>query len=145
MGEKVGNHFKPDVKQFCLCHVQAVPKKIKENVISTMNPEEIPFKAKHNNMIIETAAQFFHAIHLTSQNYQYISCKMRKEASLLREIKIDPTVKSLEDVFMQGNSDVVKAVKTLAGYAEDTGPYKTPSLARKLGHCLKRCSKILQI
>ena len=40
--------------------------------------------------------------------------------------------------------DVVKAVKTVAGYDETSGCYKTPSLALKLGHCLKRCASILK-
>ena len=124
----------------------SVPRKLKEKVFATMTSGEISFIARHDPMIIELGCQFLNAIDLTSQNYQYVSCKMREAARFLQEMrKLDSSVQSLEDCINPKKfGDITHAVKTLAGYNEDTGRYKTPSLALKLGHCMKRCAKILK-
>lgn len=59
--------------------------------------------------------------------------------------KLDSSVRSSEDCINPDKfRDITQAVKNLAGHNEDTGRYITPSLALKLGHCLKRCAKILK-
>lgn len=39
---------------------------------------------------------------------------------------------------------MIEAVKVVAGFHEETGTYKTPSLALKLGHSLKKLANILE-
>ena len=39
--------------------------------------------------------------------------------------------------------DVVQAVKSVAGYSE--GFYKTPSVALKIGHMLKKCTRLIKM
>ena len=124
----------------------SVPRKLKEKVFATMTSGEISFIARHDPMIIKLGCQFLNQVELTSQNYQYVSCKMREAARLLQEMrKLDSSVRSLEDCINPNKfRDITQAVKNLAGHDEDTGRYVTPSLALKLGHCLKRCAKILK-
>ncbi|XP_041858770.1 uncharacterized protein LOC121650996 [Melanotaenia boesemani] len=51
----------------------------------------------------------------------------------------------MEDFYIPSNfSSVIEAVKDVAGFNEDTNIYKTPSLALKLGHSLKKIADILE-
>jgi hypothetical protein len=40
--------------------------------------------------------------------------------------------------------NVAQAVRSVTGYCEETGQYKTPRSALKLGHLLKKCAKIVK-
>ncbi|PIK42020.1 hypothetical protein BSL78_21142 [Apostichopus japonicus] len=76
----------------------------------------------------------------------YISQKMRELARLLLKIKeTKPDVKSLYDCISPKQFDtVLEAVRNLAGLHPQTGKYKTPSLALKLGHSLQTCALIVK-
>ena len=122
------------------------PSKLREKVFATMGCDTISMTAKNDSLIVELGAHFLTRVDLTSQNYQYVSQKMREAARLLHACRdMNASINTLEDCIQPTLfKDVVKAVKTVAGYDETSGRYKTPSLALKLGHCLKRCASILK-
>ncbi|XP_071495960.1 uncharacterized protein [Diadema antillarum] len=63
---------------------------------------------------------------------------------LLQMRSIRPGINCLsETIDPQVFDDVVRAVNNIAGLDESSGKYKTPSLALKVGHSLKKCARIL--
>ena len=113
------------------CHVllpmsTQATSKLKEKVISTMSPDEITLSAKNDDMIIELGTYFYSTIELTSHNYSYVSAKMREAARLLLVArKINPEIVQMQDCIQPRLfRDVVRAVKTVAGCDDETGPTK---------------------
>ena len=125
---------------------EAATKKLKEKVMALMAPSEVSFIAQRDWLIVQLGIQYMTAVELKSENYTYVSCKMREAARLLIEMKKrDPTVQKLEDCIHPTKfRTLVLAVKKLGGFQEDTGRYETPSLPLKLGHILKKSAKILK-
>ena len=76
---------------------------------------------------------------------QSIRQKMREIGRLIQQAWKAGTLKKVEDFYVPSNFNfVVEAVKEVAGFNEDRNSYKTPSLALKLGHSLKKIAEILQ-
>jgi len=79
------------------------------------------------------------------QNY-HISNKLRELARLLNEVRqICDNVHSFKDCIDCTKFEfVVQACTNLCGWDEETGTITTPSIGIKLGHSLKKISKILK-
>ena len=54
-------------------------------------------------------------------------------------------IKSNYDVTKSKNwNNLIKSVKTVSGYDEETHSYSSPSLVLKIGHSLQKCAKYLR-
>lgn len=61
------------------------------------------------------------------------------------EGKKNVKLKTLSDFFVPANfPHVIEAVKIVAGLNEETQTYKTPSLALKLGHNIKKIADVIE-
>ena len=76
----------------------------------------------------------------------HISNKLRELARLVLETrKCCDSVSTFTDCLLSKNFDfVVEAVTELSGWDEDEGTLARPSIGIKLGHSLRKCSKILK-
>lgn len=76
----------------------------------------------------------------------HISQKVRELARLLEAVrKEDSDITDLRSVISPGKFPVVvSAVKKLCGYESQRNTFANPSLAKKLGHSLKKCCHILR-
>ncbi|KAK0151593.1 hypothetical protein N1851_007106 [Merluccius polli] len=70
---------------------------------------------------------------------------MREMGRLVLLAKTLGKLKTIHDLFLPANfCHVVKAVKMVCGWSEDTSSFKIPSLALKLGHSLTKISDIAE-
>lgn len=77
--------------------------------------------------------------------HDYIRQKMRETGRLVLQGQKNGKLKMVSDFFVPGNfPHVIAAVKNVAGLNEETNTYKTPSLALKLGHNLKKIADVLE-
>jgi len=64
---------------------------------------------------------------------------------LIKVCTIDHDIQNLSECIDVGNFEVVcDAVKTLSGHDSETGTYKVPSLALRLGQSLTKCAQNLR-
>lgn len=78
---------------------------------------------------------------LTSRGEPYGGTCSDVLQGLVLQGNINGKLKMLSDFFVPANfAHVIKAVRNVAGLNEDTNTFKTPSLALKLGHNLKKVS-----
>jgi hypothetical protein len=76
--------------------------------------------------------------------HQHISCKMRELARFVSDVRTtDASLAWLADCMcLQKFEVVLKTVRALCGYSDDSKKYKNPSLALKLDHSIKKCCTI---
>ncbi|KAE8277669.1 hypothetical protein D5F01_LYC24330 [Larimichthys crocea] len=70
---------------------------------------------------------------------------MREIGRLVQQSRTGGKLKKIKDFYVPSNFNfVIEAVKSVAGFDEEKNTYKTPSLALKLGHSLKKIADILE-
>ncbi|KAK1876844.1 Elongator complex protein 4 [Dissostichus eleginoides] len=70
---------------------------------------------------------------------------MREIGRSIRQSRKNGRLRRVEDFFVPSNFNfVVEAVNDVAGFDQEKNTYKTPSLALKLGHSLKKIADILE-
>ena len=75
--------------------------------------------------------------------WQYIRDHLRRMGCLLLKMHKSVAVKCLTDVLVPEHfGSIVKSVRSICGFNEETHMYTTPSLALKIGHSLKECVHI---
>ena len=73
---------------------------------------------------------------------QNIRNRLRELGRLLFMLRKKSDGVNLRDFLALGMfSEVVAGVREVSGFSEETNKYETPSLALKLGHCLKGCAE----
>lgn len=120
-----------------------VPVRLGDEVFSRMTHDDVSLAVRHDDLIIKLGG---HLLSKFSDNhYNYVGQKLREMGRLLLQMRsIRPSINCLsETIDPKVFDDVVRAVKKIAGMDESSGKYKTPSLALKVGHSLKKCSRIL--
>ena len=117
---------------------------LKEKVFSMMYRDEFSILSRNDHTITKYGEKLYQKHGHNTHMHHHISCKMRELARLVITVrKIDPSVTWLADCLIPAKFDtVVRAVRELCGFVEGTNKYKTPSLALKLGHSLKKCCAI---
>ena len=74
------------------------PSKRGEKIFATMGYDTISMTARNDSLIVELGAHFLTKVDLTSQNYQYVSQKMREAARLLHACRdMNASKNTLED------------------------------------------------
>lgn len=113
--------------------------------LSEMLQDEISLAIKEDQCLLEFGYRLFTKSERQHSHYPYIRQKLRELARLVLEAKEISPVKSLKELIKpEMYSCVVKAAKRLAGLNEETGKYKRPSLARKVGHSLHSVALFLK-
>ncbi|XP_034545080.1 uncharacterized protein LOC117816825 isoform X2 [Notolabrus celidotus] len=132
-----------------LCaYAQPVPDNINARfwkMVLDMREDEITNVVRKEKSILKFGEHLFNKHGHDVTKHEYIRQKMRETGRLVLQGKKDGTLKTMTDFFVPANFPlVIEAVKNVAGLNEETNTYKTPSLALKLGHNIKKIAKILE-
>ncbi|XP_052248169.1 uncharacterized protein LOC127856165 isoform X11 [Dreissena polymorpha] len=117
---------------------------LKENVFGKMVKDEVTLAARNDTIILKVGEKLYqkhgHLPHL----YSHISQKMRELGRFLICSKTqDLSICCLNDILRPEKFPLaVQSTKALCEFNEVTNSYKNPSLALKIGHLLKKCSKV---
>ncbi|KAF7645898.1 hypothetical protein LDENG_00196890 [Lucifuga dentata] len=110
-----------------------------------MNNDEISTVVRNECDILHLGESLYNSRKPYERRNHYIRQKMREMARLLIEARAITPLKSMEDLVMPTNfPHVIKAVRSVAGYSEESNTYEIPSLALKLGHSLAKVAGIVQ-
>jgi len=114
-------------------------------LLSSMKDDNVRFLAKRDGLIMDYAKKMVHVKGMKKK--LYIRDKVREITRFLIQMR---TQEGMESVWLkdcicpQYFSTCLSAVKQLAGFDKDTAQYRTPSLALKVGHTLKKMAKLLK-
>ncbi|XP_076011575.1 uncharacterized protein LOC143004514 [Genypterus blacodes] len=110
-----------------------------------MHQDEVTNIIKEERSILRLGEHLYAKHGHDKTKHEYIRQKMREIGRLIRQSRKAGRLKRIEDFYVPSNFNfVVEAVKNVAGFDEDKNMYKTPSLALKLGHTLKKIANILE-
>ncbi|XP_048860839.1 uncharacterized protein LOC125727900 isoform X3 [Brienomyrus brachyistius] len=116
-----------------------------KDVLCNMAYNEISAIVRSDRCILQLGQHFFNKIGSDKGKHDYIRQKLREIGRLLQEARKCTPLRNMEDFVIPSNfPHVVKAVKVVAGYNEETHSYQIPSLAMKLGHSLKKIASIVE-
>lgn len=114
-------------------------------LISSMKDDDVRFIAKSDSLIIEYATKLVHNYGMHKKHY--VRDKMREMARFVMQLRKIPDLESfkLTDIIAPENfKHCLTATRELTGFDASSGTFKTPSLALKIGHALKKVAKILK-
>ncbi|XP_028298057.1 uncharacterized protein LOC114460324 isoform X2 [Gouania willdenowi] len=138
---------KSRIQSLC-AFAQPVPEGVGRKVwelVNAMHQDEVAVIIKEEKSILRLGEHLFAKHGHDKTKHEYIRQKMREIGRLLRHSRKSGKLKKIEDFYLPSNFNyVVQAVKDVAGFDEDKNIYKTPSLALKLGHSLKKIADILE-
>ena len=114
--------------------------------MNIMRDDDITLTVKSDLRILDLGKRLYKKHGHENHKIQYISQKLRELARLLLNCKsLTTDIKSNDDVTKSKNwNHLIKSVKTVSGYDEETHSYSSPSLALKIGHSLQKCEKYLR-
>ena len=125
---------------------QPVPKGINDKVwglVNGMNQDNITEIIRQEKYILKLGEHFYNKKGSDKSQHQYIRQKMREMGRLVLLAKTLGKLKTIQDFFLPANfCHVMKAVKMVCGWSEDTSSFKIPSLSLKLGHSLTKIADI---
>lgn len=118
-----------------------------QSVLASLNADEVSRIVKSDALILKVGEKQFGRHGHDNEQYSMIRNNLRELGRLLKQLrqtsgKINATLESFLDPAQF--KTVVNAAKAVAGFSEKENSFKTPSLALKLGHSLKKCCKILE-
>lgn len=113
-------------------------------ILKNMRQDEIAAVVRNDFLILQLSQALYNKHGSDPTKFEYIRQKAREMGRLLLTLKKTKSIFSFEDATKPKNFyKVIEAVKTLAGYDEEKNCYRTPSLALKLGHSLKKIGDII--
>ncbi|CAK6976189.1 uncharacterized protein LOC117812108 isoform X2, partial [Scomber scombrus] len=105
--------------------------------LNNMNQDKIAIAVKKDRFILEYGYRLFKKNERVISQHQYVRQKLRELGRLMLAAKKVAPVNTIKELIKPENySHVVTAARCLAGFNDETGKYKCPSLARKVGHSL---------
>ncbi|XP_067277870.1 uncharacterized protein [Pseudorasbora parva] len=114
-------------------------------IAGEMVNDEVSNVVRNDRYILLLGQQMYNRLKSYSGRNNYIRQKMREVARLLITARKLTTIRKMEDFIKPGNfPHVIKAVRVVAGFSEETNTYKTPSLALKLGHSLVKIANFVE-
>lgn len=143
-GKKPG---KTRVQALCM-YSEPVPENVNSRfwkMVLEMHEDDITKIVRKENIILKLGQHLFSKHGHDVTKHEYIRQKLRETGRLLLQAKKNGKLKELSDFFVPSNfSYVIEAVHNVAGLNEETNTFKTPSLALKLGHNLKKMANIIE-
>lgn len=138
---------KTRVQTLC-AYAQPVPDSVSKELwklVLAMNEDDVTHTVRSERLILKFGEHLLNKHGNDATKYEYIRQKMRETGRLLLQGKKSSKFKDMTDFFVPAKfPSVIEAVKVVAGFDEETGSYKTPSLALKLGHNLKKIASIVE-
>lgn len=118
----------------------------KEKVLAKMINDDVSWLAKNDETILQLGQRIMGSVDDAVHLFQYVSQKMREVSRLLLVVRdLNPELQTIQDCIHPKYFDtVVQAVKLASGYDSGGNTYKTPSLALKLGHSIRKCAMIVK-
>lgn len=114
-------------------------------LILDMHQDDVAKVVQSEMCILKFGEHLFNKHGQDVTRHEYIRQKMRETARVVLQGKKDGKLETLSDFFVPANfPHVIDAVKKVAGLDERTNVFKTPSLALKLGHNLKKVANVLE-
>lgn len=124
-------------------HLYSANSKFYLDILSDMKDDEVKRAVLGDPRISDFGSRLYFKHGHEPSHHNYIRTKLRELGRLL--IGLKGTVKTIDECLDPENWDIVmKAVREVAGYNEDTNQYQTPSLALKIGHSLVKCAGYLK-
>ncbi|XP_051239161.1 uncharacterized protein LOC127353711 [Dicentrarchus labrax] len=132
-----------------LCaYAQPVPDGVSQNVwelTNAMYQDEVTNIIKKETTILKLGEHLYAKHGHDKTKHDHIRQKMREIGRLVQQSRTGGTLKRIKEFFVPSNFNfVVEAVKAVSGFDEEKNTYKSPSLALKLGHSLKKIADILE-
>ncbi|KAM9495718.1 uncharacterized protein Hap1MRO34_020027 isoform 2-T3 [Clarias gariepinus] len=113
-------------------------------ILGNMKNDDISSVVRNDFLILQLSQCLYNKHGSDPTKFEYIRQKVREMGRLLLSLRKKYSIFSFEDAVKPNNFyKVIEAVKDVAGYDEKTHLYKTPSLALKLGHSLKKIGDII--
>ena len=117
------------------------------DMLQGMKKDAVSLTVKNDRLIVELAKREYMKVGHDVNQHNYLRTKLRELGRLLLQLR-NQTGKpnaSLES-FIKPRclKMIVSAVHEISGYDAQTQSYKTPSLALKVGHSLKKCAVIMK-
>ncbi|XP_054873571.1 zinc finger MYM-type protein 4-like isoform X3 [Amphiprion ocellaris] len=113
-------------------------------LVNAMHQDEIKSIVRKERSILKLAEHLYAKHGHDKTKREYIRQKMREVGRLIQQSQ-KRGLKCLKDFFVPSNFNlVIDAVKAVAGFDEEKNMFKTPSLALKLRHSLKKLADILE-
>ena len=114
-------------------------------LFNSMKSDIIALLCRQDKTILEFGRGLFSKAQGLAHQYQYIKHRMREMARLVLEMRKHCDVQYLCDCLSPCFfSTVIKVVKILSSFNEETGLHGTPSIGLKMGHSLKACASIVK-
>ncbi|XP_041666279.1 uncharacterized protein LOC121524831 [Cheilinus undulatus] len=105
--------------------------------LNDMNQDEIAIAVKKDRYLLEYGYRLFKKNERVISQHQHIRQKLRELGRLILAAKKVAPAKTIKELIKpEKYVHVVTAARCLAGFSDETGKYKCPSLARKVGHSL---------
>ena len=114
-------------------------------ILNSMKSDRIALLCRQDKTILEFGRGLFSKAQGVAHQYQYIKHRMREMARFVLEMRKHCDVQYLCDCLSPVLfSTVIKVVKILSSFDEETGLHGTPSIGLKMGHSLKACASIMK-
>lgn len=119
-------------------------KLFEEKVLNVMKDDDIKLVVISDKRIIDFGCRMFEKHGKDEHKNIYISQKLRELGRLIKCSR-KYSANSVDELLITKNWTIlVKCVREVAGYSEQTHSFSTPSLALKLGHSLQKCANFLK-
>ena len=114
-------------------------------LVLDMHNDDVTHVVRSEKTILKFGEHLFNKHGQDVTKHEYIRQKMRETGRVVLQGQKNGKLKVLSDFFVPANfPHVVEAVRNVAGLDEETSVFKTPSLALKLGHNLKKIADVLE-
>ncbi|XP_028971714.2 uncharacterized protein LOC105010019 isoform X2 [Esox lucius] len=127
---------------------QPVPKEVSEKLwklVNHMNQDDIAHAIKEDRYIIALGEKMFNKKGENRSQHQHIRQTMRELGRLLISGRMVTPLKKMKDYINPKNFEyVIKAVKEVAGFNEETNRFGKATLATKLGQNIQKIADIFE-
>ncbi|KAF7644540.1 hypothetical protein LDENG_00220200 [Lucifuga dentata] len=114
-------------------------------LITAMQADEVTNAIKSDSFVIRLGEQLLNQKGTSDVSQAYIRQILRDVGRLLIAAQKSTTLRNTEDFINPSKHvEVVKTVRIVCGYDEETEKYKVPSLAKKLWLTLQKLSKVVE-
>jgi len=110
-------------------------------VLSKMHADNVYRVAVGDELIMQFAQKLTLKHYCDADKHEYIRAKVREMGRLLTVLKTEHNIQTILEAIVPANFQVLlQCVRKVAGFNNTECTYKTPSLALKLGHSMKKCA-----
>ncbi|XP_056448662.1 uncharacterized protein LOC130384480 isoform X1 [Gadus chalcogrammus] len=113
-------------------------------LLGVMKQDEVAIIVRNDLSIIQFAQSLYNKHGQDPTKYDYIRQKIREVGRFLLCLHTEFSIHTMEEAVKPANFQrVMRAVKKVSGFDEETHSFLTPSLALKLGHSLHKICDII--